>query len=150
VGERALMTYRLIHHEPALGLVVTGTVQHFLRESSRDVGGTDSLSFAGYITRGASLVPVPAEDRTLAAFEDLRQPRIGVFTQTSKLPSDWFLSLQVSMALPGDGRLSFYAFNVLDRDGRFATQGFGSRPLAGMRFGVELSVAFGRTSSGGE
>ncbi len=148
VGERALMTYRLIHHEPALGLVVTGTVQHFVRESSHDVGGTDSLSFAGYITRGGSLVPVPAEERTQPQYADLRDPRIGIFTQTSKINPDWFLSLQVSKALPGDGRLSFYAFNVLDRAGRGASQGFGSRPHPGIRFGVELSVAFGRAGGG--
>ena len=40
-GERYLLTYRLIHHQPALGLVITATVQHNLRDFLDGIGPRD-------------------------------------------------------------------------------------------------------------
>jgi hypothetical protein len=137
-GTRTLATYRAVHQQPELGLVVTATVQHSFRESRRDIGGTDTLAFAGYLTRDARLVPVPANQRGLPEFGDLRVPRTGVLTEPRSAPADWLLSLQVSKTLAGHGRLSFYAFNALDREGRFAAAGVSARPYPAMRYGLEL------------
>ena len=141
-GERSLLTWRVVHHQPALGLVVTATIQNLLHESTENVGGSDSLSFAGYITRGGSLVPVAPEDRTDPQYQDLREPRTGTFFQPVDVPSDWMMSLQVAKSLPAGGRLSFYAFNVLDRQGRITRAG-GNRQFPGMRFGAELTFPLG-------
>lgn len=70
-GKLGLITYRLIHHQPALGLVITGTIQHTFKETERDIAATDTLAFAGYITRAGELVPVPPERRSDPEFEDL-------------------------------------------------------------------------------
>src|SRR5206468_11019949 len=110
-----LLTTRVIHHQPRVGLVVTGTVQAYLREITRTEAGTDTLAFAGYITRSGQLVPVPREQRTEPQFADLRVPRIGLLTEPRKGPVDWLFSLQASKTLPLGGRLSVYAFNALDR-----------------------------------
>lgn len=141
-GERSLLTWRVIHHQPALGLVVTATIQNLFNESTENVGGSDSLSFDGYITRGGSLVSVAPEDRTDPQYQDLREPRTGTFFQPVDVPSDWMMSLQVAKSLPAGGRLSFYAFNVLDRQGRITGSG-GSRQFPGMRFGAELTIPLG-------
>ncbi len=139
-GERALATGRVIHHEPALGLIITGTVQYFIRENSIQEGATDTLAFAGYVTRNGQLFPVPPEQRGAAQFADLRQRRSGLFNiQQSPLP-DWLFSLQVAKAVAGTGRVSFYAFNALDRLGRPATLGRASRIFPRVRFGVELTL----------
>ena len=50
------------------------------------------------------------------------------------------MNLQVSKTLPRGGRLSFFAFNVLDRRGRFGGSGYDPRPYPGLRFGVDLSM----------
>jgi outer membrane receptor protein involved in Fe transport len=143
-GKLGLITYRLIHHQPALGLVITGTIQHTFKETERDIAATDSLAFAGYITRNGELVPVPPERRGDPEFEDLRQTRSGVFQiEEYERPADWIASLQVSKTLPRGGRLSFYAFNVLDRPGRFSESGFGSRVYPSLRFGLEVSLPVG-------
>ncbi|MFN2400360.1 MAG: TonB-dependent receptor domain-containing protein [Gemmatimonadaceae bacterium] len=139
-GERGLLTYRIIHHQPQLGLVVTAAVQHTFKETSRDIGGTDSLSFAGYTTRSGQLVAVPAAERTDPQYADLRQPRIGIFIQPFGIRADWLLSVQVAKTLPLGGRLSFYAFNALDRPGRYDEGGFNSRQFPPLRFGAELTM----------
>lgn len=139
-GERAILTYRVIHHQPAVGLVVTATVQHIALERERNVAATDTLAFAGYITRDARLVRVPAEDRTAPEFEDLRQARLGTLTIPEVVPADWLLSLQVAKALPKGGRLSIFAFNALDRLGRIDPSGITRRFFPFVRFGVEASL----------
>jgi outer membrane receptor protein involved in Fe transport len=142
-GRRAMLNYRLIHHQPAVGLVVTGTIQHVVREVRQDLGATDTLAFAGYITRDGQLVPVAAEERTRPEFSDLRQPRSGLSDEAREVPADWLFSLQVSKTLPLDGRLAFYAFNAFDRTGRFGEPGVPSRIHPPMRFGLELTMPAG-------
>ncbi|MGD2135704.1 MAG: TonB-dependent receptor, partial [Gemmatimonadales bacterium] len=121
-GEKRLITYRLIHHQPSLGLVITATIQHNLKDFRDDVGARDTLAFAGYLTRDAEQVPVPEEDRALAQYQDLRIPRGGLIEPQST-PADWMLGLQVSKALPLEGELRFWGFNALDRVGRYAEAG---------------------------
>jgi hypothetical protein len=139
-GRRTMATYRLIHYQPQLGLVITATVQQTLSENTRDIGGTDTLSFTGYITRAGTLVPVAPSQRGLPQYADLRNPRLDILTQEQGAPSDWLMSLQVAKALPGDGRLSFFAFNATDRTGRYAQPGVAPRPYGPMRFGLELTL----------
>jgi len=137
-GDRAVLTYRLIHHQPALGLVITATVQHIAREREENVAGTDTLAWSGYITRAGELVPVPAERRGDAEYADVRKSRLDILVEPNIIPADWFLSLQVSKTLPLGGRLGFFAFNALDRMGRFSESGFGGRQFQALRYGLEV------------
>jgi hypothetical protein len=138
-GERLLVTTRLIHQQPPAGLVITGTVQLTLREIRQDVGATDTLSFAGYITRAGELVPVPAADRTRPRYRDLRVARAGL-VDPQRSPADWLFSLQVSKTLPLDGRLSFYAFNAFDRIGSYGGRTTVPRIYPSVRFGAEVTL----------
>jgi hypothetical protein len=146
-GEKQLITYRLIHHQPALGLVITATVQHNLKDFIDDVGSRDTLAFAGYMTRDAQLVPVPVEDRTLPQYQDLRVPRGGLIAPQST-PADWMMGLQVSKTLPLEGELRFWAFNALDRVGRYAEAGEQRRVYGRVQFGVEVSLRPGAFARG--
>ena len=139
-GERALATARVIHHQPAVGLVITGTVQYFIRENTVQEGATDTLAFAGYVTRSGTLVPVPAELRATPQFRDLRRQRIGVLSLPASPAPDWFLSLQVAKSVFESGRLAFYAFNAFDRLGQRATNSRASRLFQRVRIGLELTV----------
>lgn len=141
-SERTLLTYRLVHHQPELGLVVTAVIEHFLTDRRQDVGAIDTLGFAGYITRTGELVPVPPDQRGNPEFADLRVARAGVRTARTDTPADWLMSLQVAKTLPLEGRLSFYAFNVLDRLGRI--KGLGGRTFARARFGLEVTMPLAR------
>jgi hypothetical protein len=136
-AERAIFTYRLVYHQPALGLVVTGVVQHIPHEVSEDLAATDTLSFSGYITRTGELVPVPPERRGDPEYADLRVERAGVSAVHDSTAADWMASLQVRKTLPAGGQLSFYAFNVFDRLGRL------DRTYPSLRFGIELSMPLG-------
>ncbi len=147
-GERALATARILHHQPALGLVITGTVQYFLRENSVQQGATDTLSWDGYVTRIGQLVPVARAARLEARYADLRQPRQGLSTFPSAPPPDWFLSVQLTKAILSTGRLSFYAFNVLDRLGQPSTNGRAARLFARSRFGLEVTLPLQRRGGG--
>lgn len=138
-GERLLLTTRIIHQQPAAGLVITGTFQITLRELRQDLGGTDTLSFAGYITRAGELVPVAPADRALPAYHDLRLARNGL-VDPQKAPADWLFSLQVSKTLPLDGRLSFYAFNAFDRVGSYGGRTTVPRFYPPVRFGLEVTL----------
>ena len=139
-GERFLLNTRIIHQLPEVGLVVTGTIQHTLREIRRNVGGTDTLAFVGYITRTGVLVPIPAEERARPEYADIRVPRTGVLATPQKGAVDWMFSLQVSKSLPGNGRLSFYAFNAFDRVGRFGSGTVTPRVFQPNRFGLEVMM----------
>lgn len=141
-GELGLVTTRLIHHQPALGLVISATIQHTLRRNRRDVGGADTLSWAGYITRAGVLVPVAESQRTDPQYQDLRVARTGLLLQGQKGATDWMFNLHVSKSLPGNGRLSFYAFNASDKVGRYGTATISSQLYAPTRFGLELSMPF--------
>jgi outer membrane receptor protein involved in Fe transport len=138
-GEKRLITYRLIHHQPALGLVVTATIQHNLKDFLDDVDSRDTLAFAGYVTRDARSVPVPEAERGLPEYQDLRVPRGGLIAPQST-PPDWMLGLQVSKALPLEGELRFWAYNALDRVGRYAEAGEQPRLYGRVQFGVELNL----------
>ena len=139
-GERALATARVIHHQPALGLVITATVQYFIRENTVEEGAIDTLAWAGYVTRAGVFVPVTAERRGDAQYADLRRQRVGVLRLPASPAPDWFLSLQVAKTVFGDGRLAFYAFNALDRLGQPATNSRASRIFSRALFGIELTV----------
>ncbi len=141
VGERALLTYRLIHHQPHAGLLITATIQHNVTDLFKDIAGTDTLSFLGYLTRDARLVPVPESERGRDEFRDLRLPRGGLLVESQSTPADWMISVQVSKTLPLDGRLNFWAFNLLDRRGQVDV-GIGTRrrPYQGVRVGLELTM----------
>ncbi len=141
-GELGLITGRLIHHQPEIGLIVTGTVQYTAHEKQQNVGDTDSLAFAGYLTRGGTVVPVPRGERGDPQYADLQVSR-GTLTSARRGQPDWLLSLQVAKTLPLNGRFSFYAFNAFDRLGRFGTGEVLQRQFAGTRFGVELSMPLG-------
>ncbi|HEY2853677.1 MAG TPA: TonB-dependent receptor [Gemmatimonadaceae bacterium] len=139
-GELALLTTRIIHHQPKLGLVITATVQHTLRELRRDIGGSDTLSWTGYVTRAGVLVPVPASERADPQYQDLRLSRTGLLSEGQRGPVDWILNLQISKSMPGDGRLSFYAFNALDKVGSYGNATVAAHLYAPTQFGLELSM----------
>lgn len=139
-GDRLLLTTRLIHHQPQAGLVMSGTFQFTLRETRQNFGATDTLSFAGYLTRDGVLVPVAPAQRGEAQYRDLRISRSGLLSDAQKGPVDWLFSLQVAKTLPAGGRLSFYAFNTLDRIGNFGTRTVTARLFPRMRFGLELTM----------
>jgi hypothetical protein len=139
-GRGVLANYRIIHQQPDLGLVLTAWVQHNVSDRVWDIGGTDTLSFAGYLTRDARLVPVSPEQRTDPEFADLRRTRTGLVIDQRTTPADWMMGLQVSKTLPLDGRLSFWAFNALDRQGYFIEADVNPRLYASRRFGLELTL----------
>jgi hypothetical protein len=90
---------------------------------------------------------VPADQRANPEYADLRrEPRAGIFLEDAGPPNDWMMSLQVSKTVPLDGRLSFYAFNVLDRLGKFPTGLNQGRQYLPMRVGIELSLPLGRAA----
>jgi hypothetical protein len=142
-GERALTTARIIHHQPALGLVLTGTIQYYIKENSVQEGAIDTLAWSGYVTRTGAFAPVPAAQRTDAQFKDLRRQRVGLIRIPASPAPDWIFSLQVAKSVFDQGRLSFYAFNALDRVGKPATAGQGARLFPRLRFGVELTIPLG-------
>ncbi|MEP6999328.1 MAG: TonB-dependent receptor [bacterium] len=147
-GERALATARIIHHQPALGLVITGTVQYFIRENTVQEGAIDTLAWAGYVTRSGTFVPVPIERRGDAQFKDLRRQRLGLLSVPASPAPDWILSAQLAKAVFTDGRLAFYAFNTLDRLGRPATNSRGSRFFPRTRFGLDCTLPMATLWSG--
>lgn len=136
-GEKALATYRAIHHQPELGLVITGIVQHYLHEAERVEAATDTLAFRGYVTRDGELHPVPREERGAPRHRDLRRTRSGFTVSAEEVPPDWLFSLRVAKTLPLDGRLSFYVFNALHREGRSAERGGARRFFSDPRFGLQ-------------
>jgi len=140
-ARRGIVTWRVVHHQPELGLVITGTVQQRIGDQRVVTGRTDSLSFVGYITRTGELVRVPDADKLLPENKDLRAARAGTARTTISSPDDWIISLQVVKSLGSNGRLSFYVFNALDK---LATFGSGSvRSLPSSRFGAELTLPTG-------
>lgn len=134
-GEQAILTYRAVHHQPELGLVVTALVQHYAHESQRTLAEDDTLAWEGYITRDGTVHPVPEDERGAPRYADLRRPRSGTpNTEGRTAPADWLMSLRVQKTLPLEGRLSFYAFNALDRVGH--RSGGLRRIFPGVRFGL--------------
>jgi hypothetical protein len=138
-GHRTVLTGRIVHREPELGLVITITTQALLREQVQDVAGTDTLAWEGYVTRAGQLVPVPRAQRGDSIYRDLHVGRVGLGTAVFGAPNDWLLSLQVSKTLPLDGRLSFYAFNAFDRPGRTSPTG-SERQFQPVQFGLEVTL----------
>ena len=139
-GERAIATYRIVHRRPEIGLSITGTVQHTMHESRQDIGASDTLAFAGFIKREGVLTRVPPAERTQSQYADLRLARSGLLLTPNEIAPDWLLSVQVAKTLPLDGRLSFYAFNALDREGSFGSAGSSPRPYPRIRYGLDLTI----------
>jgi hypothetical protein len=142
-GDRLILTYRLIHHQPRLGLIVTAAVQHTARERRRSIGGNDTLAFAGYVTRAGELISVAPEQRGDPQYADLRVVRSGFSNLPASTPADWMMSLQIAKTLPFGGRLNFFAFNALDRQGRLSQSGLGSRAYPPLRYGLTLMMPLG-------
>ena len=137
--QQTIVTWRLVHHQPDLGFVITTTIQQRLNYEREVLSRTDSLSFVGYINRAGELVPVPDADKLQPQYADLRKLRPSVNGTRSTQPDDWVMSLQVAKSLGRNGRLSFYVFNALDK---FVTFGAGgtARALPSTRFGAELTI----------
>jgi len=148
-GQLMLLTTRLIHRQPAMGLVATFTVQYTLRSTNADLARSDSLSWAGYMTRAGVLVPVPESERGQAQYNDLHIARGDIYSQT-RSPTDWLLSLQVSKTLPLEGRLSVYAYNALDKIGKWGSAGESAIIYSATRFGVELWLPLASLWGGGQ
>ena len=140
-SERTIVTWRLVHHQPDLGFVITTTVQQRLNFENRVLSRNDSLAFVGYINRAGELTPVPEADKLQPQYADLRKLRPATTGSStgSKQPNDWVMSLQVAKSLGRNGRLSFYVYNALDK---FVTFGAGgtARALPSTRFGAELTI----------
>ena len=143
-GEAMMLLYRLIHHQPELGLVATLTVQHNVRNEIEDIVARDTLSFDGYVTRAGQLVPVPSERRSEAQFADLRVARSGRSLPLDGPRPDWMVHFQVSKTLPLDGQLRVWAFNFFDRRGQPWEGDRLGRPYAPVRFGVEVTFPSAR------
>jgi hypothetical protein len=139
-GERMLLTTRFIHQQPRAGLVITAIFQFTLLERRQDLGATDTLSFAGYITRDAQLVSVPVEERTDPQYRDLRVTRRGLLTTAQEGPTVWLFSLEVAKSLPLGGRLSFYAFNAFNLVGNYGDATTTARLYPPARFGLEITM----------
>ena len=146
-SRRSIVTWRVVHHQPELGFVITATVQQRLGDERRVLSRSDSTAFAGYITRAGVLVPVPESRRLDPEFADLRRLRPSIAGGVNRLPNDWLASLQVAKSLPGGGRLNFYVFNALDRLISFS--GSSVRALPSTRFGVELTIPTASWRRGG-
>ena len=144
---RSILTWRLVHHQPDLGFVITAVVQQRIGDERRVLGRTDSLSFIGYIERDGNMVFVPEAERTRAEYADLRLARAATARNVTRQPDDWMMSLQGAKSIGANGRLSFYAFNALDK---MATFGGGTvRALPSSRFGAELTLPTSMLFGGG-
>jgi hypothetical protein len=113
-------------------------------EQRQRLGRADSLAFAGFITTSGEVVRVPEEARAEPQYADLRTLRVGVTTDVRTTLPDWLLSLQARKTLPGNGTLAFFAFNALDRIGRYGSEGqFQPRLFQSARYGLEVSLPAG-------
>lgn len=138
-SKRAIVTWRLVHQQPDVGLIITATIQQRLGDSRQVLSRSDSLAFVGYIDRAGTLTPVLESDKLKPEFADLRKRRPAVGSGTSTSPDDWVMSLQVAKSLGQTGRLSFYVFNVTDKFFTFGSSGV-VRSLPSTRFGAELTI----------
>lgn len=137
-ASRAIVTWRLVHHQPDLGLVITGTIQQRLKESRAVFSAPDSLSFAGFVSRDGTLTPVPRDQRGSPQYRDLVRQRPSAPSSRTTTPDDWVMTLQVAKSVFGGGRLAFYVYNVTDK---FLTFGGGTvRALPSSRFGAEVTL----------
>ena len=139
---QSILTWRLIHHQPDVGLVITTTLQQRLgfRRQSQINGG--DLWFEGYLDREGNIVPVPASERDNPEYADLRAQRPGSNSSTTTQPNDWVLSLQIAKSLGRSGRMSFYIFNATDKFVTFNAAG-SVRALPSSRFGAEMTLPLG-------
>ncbi len=134
-SEQHVTTYRIVHHQPDLGLVITTLVQRITDQMQETrTGTTDSIPFQGFLSRNGTLTDVPLADRNDPQYNDLRSNALNQLIRRQSLPDDWVLTLQVAKSIAGDGRLLVYAFNAVDRLSRFGTP----------RFGVEVVIPTAR------
>ena len=66
--------------------------------------------------------------------------RSGLVVELRSTPADWMMGIQVSKTLPLNGRLSFWAFNSLDRRGYQIEADVYPRTYPSRRFGLELRL----------
>jgi hypothetical protein len=144
VGDRGILTTRLIQQHVPSRFILTVTVQHYLKDRTHDLGASDTLRFTGYITRAGELVKVDPSTRGEEQYEDLRRPRTSLLARPIEQRPDWLASVQISKAILSTGRISFYAFNALNRSGRYDIVGQQGRPLSPIRFGTELALPWPR------
>ena len=142
-ARRGILGARLAHHQPAAGLLVSAVIQWYVGERTHDEARTDTLSWSGYLTRAGQYTAVPAANRTEPAYADLRQPRRGVSTVSDRRADDWIASLQLAKTVATNGRLTVYAFNAFNREGKFATATRASRLFSTVQFGAELVLPVG-------
>jgi hypothetical protein len=142
-ARRGILGARLAHHQPTAGLLISAILQCYVGERTFDVGRTDTLSWSGYLSRTGQYTAVPAADRADPAYADLRQPRRGLSTISDVRANDWIASLQLAKTVAGDGRLTVYAFNAFNREGKVATATRASRLFPTVQFGAELVLPFG-------
>ena len=142
-ARRGVLGARLAHHQPAAGLLVSAVIQWYVGERTQDVARIDTLSWSGYLTRTGQYTAVPAANRTESAYADLRQPRRGISTVSDTRANDWLASLQLAKTIATDGRLTVYAFNAFNREGKFATATRASRLFSTVQFGAELVLPVG-------
>jgi len=135
-----MLTYRLVHHNPSLGFVVTGTVQHMLYDDVSIEARSDSLAFEGYLTRDGQRVEVPVADRGLPEYADLRQVSRGTGAHRRSAPADWIMAVQATKTLAANGRVTFWAYNLFDHIGYFGEPDRRPRSYPGMRFGLEVML----------
>ena len=144
---QSIVTWRLVHQQPDVGLVITTTLQQRLGYRRRVVIPVDSLSFEGYVDRAGNLVPVPIGERSDPQYADLRSQRTGGLNSTSTQPNDWVVSLQIAKSLGKNGRMSFYVFNATDKFVTFNNAG-AIRALPSSRFGAEFTLPTGQLFGG--
>ncbi|MEP6780177.1 MAG: TonB-dependent receptor [Gemmatimonadaceae bacterium] len=147
-ASQSLITWRLVHHQPSLGLVITAVIQQRLTSTRATTSRTDSLSFVGYLTRTGESVLVPEDQRTLPQYGDLRAARASASASATTQPRDLLMSLQVAKSIGASGRLSFYVFNAFDKIVTFGADG-GRSVLSPTRFGAELTIPTATFFGGG-
>jgi hypothetical protein len=136
---QSIRTWRLVHQQPDVGLVITLTMQQRLAYRRKVEIATDPLRFEGYIDRAGNLVPVPLAERSAPQYADLRAQRASANNSTFTIPSDWLMSLQIAKSIGRNGRMSFYVFNLTDNFATFNSVAL-LRRLPSSRFGAELTL----------
>ncbi len=139
--KQSILTWRLVHHQPEVGLVITTTLQQRLGYRRVSTIASGERWFEGYLDRAGNLVPVPVSDRGNPEYADLRAMSGGINSITTTQPDDWVLSLQIAKSLGRSGRMSFYIFNATDKFITFNSAG-SLRALPSSRFGAELTLPF--------
>ncbi len=139
--QQTILTWRLVHHQPEVGLIITATVQQRMGYKSTGTIASGERWFEGYLNRDGELIAVPESERGNPEYADLRSAGPGTPNFTTILPDDWVVSLQIAKSLGRSGRMSFYIFNATDKFLTF-NQAASARVLPSSRFGAEVTLPF--------